>query len=331
MSRMNRSSYSAPLHMGETTSATSSPRGTVLPRWGVFWGVRAPEYHTAVVLGELASSSANKTQIRYWLEPHVHVTEQTSLPYSRTGLLRLANFDISLDEISARAYGDLASSQFITGSYSQTTADRVIRNVDVAHAFIPRWDDLTESPWRRFRDAVAPLRDAAVAILEAIAAELQQDVVDSNQSRHAGLAAVAGLTKILGLSRPTILRMGGVPESTFYAWQKNPQSIVRTPSVSRLLRLQAQVGLLAEALGLDGLNAWLHSRDRLEKLQGDDAIFAQTLAEAEEALTEATRVVPRPRMRLGDYEFHTEASIDNQAVEFPQWPGASKLPDELAE
>ena len=64
--------------------------------------------------------------------------------------------------------------------------------------------------------------------------------------------------------------MGGVPESTFYAWQKSPRSAVRTSSVARLIRLQAQIGLLAEALGPDVAKAWVLPGDRLSKLQGDD-------------------------------------------------------------
>jgi hypothetical protein len=303
----------------------------VLPRLGVFWGVRAPKYHSAVVIGEFASSGADETQIRGWLEPHRHLAEQTSLVHIQAGRLRLANFEIDLGAISAGIYGDLLSNQFVTGSYSGTTTSRFIRDVDVACAFVPKWDDLTESPWQDFRNALAPLRTVPVAILEAIGTELKEDKATSDQSRHAGLAAVAWLTKVLGLARPTILRMGRVPESTFYAWQKNPRAMVRTRSVSRALRLQAQVGLLAEALGQDGLNAWLLSRDRLERLQGDDATFVQVLAEAEEALTAATRIAPRPRMRLEDYGFGPEQPAENPTREFPDWPGASKLPDELAE
>jgi hypothetical protein len=125
--------------------------------------------------------------------------------------------------------------------------------------------------------------------------------------------------------------MGGVPESTFYAWRKNPRSIVRTPSVTRLLRLQAQVGLLDEVLGREGLRAWLLSSDRLSKLQGDDATFAQVLTEAEEALTGALRIASRPRMRVEDYEFAAEQPADNPVPEFSSWPGASKLPEELTD
>src|SRR5215472_10816626 len=227
-------------HISEPTVTKSSSKGTVLPRSGVFWGVHVPQSHRAVVVGELASSSADETPIRVWLEPHRHLTKQTSLVLIGTGRMRLADFEIDLDAISTGAYMDQTLSRFATGPYSSTMAPNVIRDVDVACAFFPRWGDLTESPWRRLRHALAPLRTEA--ILEAIRTELEQDTANPHQSRHAGLAAVAWLTRMLELSRPTILRMGGVPESTFYAWQKNPQSVVRTPSVSRLLRLQAQVG-----------------------------------------------------------------------------------------
>jgi hypothetical protein len=318
-------------YVGEATVATSSPQGTALPRAGVFWGVHAPQYHSVIVLGEDTSPWANETQIRGWLEPHEHLTEQTSLARFQRGRLKIANFLIDLNAIYAGIYGDPTATQFATGSYPQATTPYFVRDDDVARAIVPRWDDLTESPWRRLRDALAPLRSAASLVLEAISIELEENEANSDQSRHAGLAAVAWLTKLLGLTRPTILRMGGVPESTFYAWQKNPQSTVRTPSVRRLLRLQAHVGLLAEALGLNGLRTWLLSGDHVEGLQGDDATFEHTLTEAEEALTETTRITPRPRVRLKDYEFDTEKSTDNPPLEFPGWPGASKLPEEPTE
>jgi hypothetical protein len=319
-------------YVGEATVATSSPQGTVLPRSGVFWGVHAPQYHSAIVLGEDTSPWKDETQIRGWLEPHEHLAEQTSLARFQGGHLKIANFliDLNLNAIYAGIYGDPTSTQFAMGSYPQATTPYFVRDDDVARAIVPRWDDLTESPWRRLHDALAPLRSAASAVLEAISIELEEDKANSDQSRHAGLAAVAWLTKMLSLSRPTILRMGGVPESTFYAWQKNPQSTVRTPSVRRLLRLQAHVGLLAEALGMDGLSTWLLSGDHLEGLQGDDATFEHTLTEAEEALTAKTRTAPRPRVRLEDYKFDTAKSTDNPR-EFPSWPGASKLPGERTE
>jgi hypothetical protein len=318
-------------YVGEATAATSSPQGTVLPRTGVFWGVHPPRYHSAIVLGEDEGPWTHETQIRGWLEPHEHLTEQTSLARVPRGRLKIADFLIDLNAIYAGIYGDLASTQFATGSYPQAATPYFVLDDDVARVIVPRWDDLTESPWQRLRNTLAPLRSAASAVLEAISIELEEDEANSDQSRHAGLAAVAWLTKVLRLSRPTILRMGGVPESTFYAWRKNPQSTIRTPSIRRLLRLQAQVGLLAEALGVDGLRTWLLSGDHLEGFQGDDATFEHTLTEAQEALTGMTRIAPRPRVRLEDYEFDTEKSTDNPPLEFPGWPGASKVPEEPTE
>lgn len=177
---------------------------------------------------------------------------------------------------------------------------------------------------------MAPLLASSEAILETINSEMEKEK-KSSQSLHAGLSAVEWLTDLLGLTRPTILRMGGVPESTFYAWQKNPQSIVRTPTVTRLLRLQAQIGVLVHALGRDGLNSWLHSRDRINRLQGDDATFGQTLAEAEEALAPLTRIAPRRRMRPEDYNFGTQQLGDDAAGKLPGRLRASKLSDKLAE
>jgi hypothetical protein len=85
---------------------------------------------------------------------------------------------------------------------------------------------------------------------------------DSRWATHAGLAAVSRLVDILGLIRPTILRMGGVPSSTFYAWQNNPNAVIRTPTISRLLRLQAQIAILDEALGRERMRAWVLSAAR---------------------------------------------------------------------
>lgn len=317
-------------YVGEATAATSSPQGTVLPRSGVFWGVRVPQYHSAIVLGEDASRTS-ETKIRSWLEPHEHLIEQTSLARLQGGRLKIANFLIDLYTTYAGTYEDPNSTQFATGSYPQATTAYFVRDDDAAHAIVPRWDDLTESPWWRLHDALVPLRSATSAVLEAISSELQADKGHPDQSRHAGLAAVVWLTKLLGLSRPTILRMGGVPESTFYSWQKNPQSTIRTPTVRRLLHLQANVGLLAEALGLDGLRTWLLSGDRIEGLQGDDATFERTLAEAEEALTGMTQIVPRKRVRPKRSAFDAERSTNNPPLEFPARLGASKLPEEPAE
>ncbi len=316
-------------YMSETTVATSSPQGTVLPRSGVFWGVRPPQYHSAVVIGELTGSWAEETQVRGWFEPHRHLYEQTSLTYSQADRLRLMNFEIDL-KISS-GLSDLTSSRFVAGSYARATALDIIRDVDVACAFVPKLNDLTDSPWRSLRKALTPLLMAPAAILEAIRTELEKNKANPEQPQHIGLAAVEWLTKVLGLSRPTILRMGRVPESTFYAWQKNPTAIVRMPSVSRILRLQAQVGLLDRVLGRDGLKAWLMSKDHLERLQGDDMTFMRALAEAEEAVTRATPIAPRRRMRPEDYELAVEQAADVPAEELPSWPGASKLPEEPTE
>jgi hypothetical protein len=128
----------------------------------------------------------------------------------------------------------------------------------------------------------------------------------------------------LGLTRPTILRMAGVPESTFYSWQKNPSADIRTPSVSRLLRLQAQVGLLAEALGVDRTRSWILSGDRFERLQGDEAAFAGAMSEAAEALAPALQLSPRRRMRAKDYEASEPERGDRADHPLPRWPGASK-------
>jgi hypothetical protein len=315
----------------EAITATSNSQGTVLPRSGVFWGVRPPRYHSAVIIDELVNSWTGETQVRGWFESHRHLPEQTSSTSSQTERIRLMNFEIDVSMISSWSYSDLTSSRSATNSYAQAGIAEFIREVDVACVFVPKWNDLTESPWRDLENALAPLRAAPRAILEAIRKELERNKGGSKQPQHTGLAAVEWLTGTLGLSRPTILRMGGVPESTFYAWRNNPQAVVRAPSVSRILRFQAQVGLLDKALGRGGMKAWIMSEDHLRGLQGDDATFMQTLAEAEAAVKRETQITPRRRMRLEDYEFNAEQPADFPADELPSWPGASKLPDELAE
>jgi hypothetical protein len=316
-------------HVFETTVATSNRQGTVLPRSGVFWGVHPPRYHSAIVIGEL-TSSREETPVRYWFEPHEHLYEQTSLTCTQTDRVRLMNFVIDINKISS-SLTDVTSRQFATGSFAQATTVDVVRDFDIARAFVPKWNDLTDSPWRTLRSALAPLLTAPEAILEAIRAELEKNRAIRRELQHPGLAAVDWLRRTLDLSRPTILRMGRVPESTFYAWQKNPNAVVRTPSVNRIWRLQAQIALLEKVLGRDDLKAWLMSRDHLERLQGDDATFMEALAEAEETVTKSTPITPRRRMRVDDYKLDAEQAAEVPSEELPNWPGASKIPEERAE
>jgi hypothetical protein len=121
--------------------------------------------------------------------------------------------------------------------------------------------------------------------------------------------------------------MGGVPSSTFYAWQKHPQSVIRTPTVTRLLRLQAQVAILDEVLGKERMQAWVLAEDHFGRLQGDDAEFTQVLAEAQASVAEVTRIRPRPRMRRADYAAIPEDAADETGRSSP-FPGAIKLSEE---
>jgi hypothetical protein len=309
-------------------AAQSTAKGTTLPRAGMFWGVRAPRRHSTVVVGELGVSSENETPIRGWRESHEHLIEQTTAIGFREYRQKLVKLGVGH---TAFMVGGLAWDQASTEEYWQSTSTPFVRGADAAWVIIPGQDEPTESPWRRLRDALAPLRASSTAVLEAIRAGLEQDTVSPDQSRHVGLAAVSWLTRILGLSRPTILRMGGVPESTFYAWRNNPRSNVRSSSVNRLLRLQAQIGLMAEAHGPSAAKVWVLTGDHVSRLQGDDAEFSEALSEAEEALKETTRIRPRPRVRLSDYESDREQHADASASEFPNRPQATKLPDELEE
>jgi hypothetical protein len=180
------------------------------------------------------------------------------------------------------------------------TGHPVDRVDDFAHAVLPDWNS-TDSPWQSFRRILMPLRLASEALDEDVRDTLKPERLPDARATHAGLAAVSRLVNILGLTRPTILRMGGVPSSTFYAWRNNPQAVIRTPTISRLLRLQAQVAILDEALGRERMRAWVLSAAHFEKLQGDEVAFAHALAEAADALAEATRIKPQPRLRSADY------------------------------
>jgi hypothetical protein len=279
----------------------SDPFGTTLPRYGFFLGVHAPRYRGAVINGELAGAPASSaTNISSWLEPHMHPAAQTS-------------------PVPQRA------SQLVVDSWPQVDTP-MVRSTDIAYAYISGWADETDSPWQELRRTLAPLRATSDALLESIEETLEYERGASSRVKHAGLAAVARLVNVLGLTRPTILRMSGVPSSTFYAWQKNPRSVIRTPTVTRLLQLQAQVAILDEALGRERMRAWMLSPERFSRLEGEDAAFAEVLAEAKTALEREIRIKPRPRQ--ADYASgpYSEAKVSVQVS--PIWPGAAKIPAE---
>lgn len=279
-------------------SAVSDANGTTLPRSGYFWGVQPPQYITSTIHGELHDlTEGSETPIGSWLEmQEPHTPSSLTPPYAD----QLLAFQWTFSDIS------------------------VFHKTAAANLFLPAWTESTDSPWREFRRALAPLRSAADAVIEAISGPLGR--VDSTppQAGHAGLSAVARLVDVLGLSRPTVLRMAAVPESTFYAWQKNPTSVIRTPTIGRLLQLQAQVAILEEALGRDRTRSWLMAADRFEKLQGDEAEFAHVLNEAESALREAVRIIPRRRMRRADYAASSADDTKAGVPETAAWPGAAK-------
>jgi len=257
----------------KTATAISSPSGTTLPRRGFFFGVHPPQYQAVVVATELLSVQPGRET-------------RSALPTSD-------------DDAQQTTPSSLPRCGLLLESLPQT-GHLVIRIDDFAHAVLPDWDS-TDSPWQSFRRTLMPLRSASEALDEDVRDTLKPERLPEAQAKHAGLAAVSRLVDILGLSRPTILRMGGVPSSTFYAWRSNPRAVIRTPTISRLLRLQAQIAILDEALGRERTRAWVLSAARFEMLQGNDASFAQALTEAADVLAEATRIRPRPRLRRADY------------------------------
>jgi hypothetical protein len=260
-------------------TAISSARGTKLPRPGFFLGVHAPQYHAVVVATELVNAQ----------------------PGSETR----SNILASGDEAQQTTPSSLPRCRLLLESSPQT-GHPVIRSDDFAHAVLPDWNS-TDSPWQSFRRILMPLRSTSEALDEDVRDTLKPERLPDARATHAGLAAVSRLVSILGLTRPTILRMGGVPSSTFYAWRNNPNAVIRTPTISRLLRFQAQIAILDEALGRERMRDWVLSAEHFEKLQGNEAAFAQALAEAADALAEATQIKPRARLRRTDYT----ASLDS--------------------
>ena len=284
-------------------AAISDAHGTTLPRYGFFLGVSAPQYRGTVINGELLGTpSRNETSIRSWLEPRGYQSTQTSpeLP---------------------------AATKFLVMEPWPKTDTSIVRGTDAAYAFMPGWNTPTDSPWQKHLRTLASLQAASDALLDEIEDTLDYEEGIPSRADHAGLAAVARLVDMLGLTRPTILRMGGVPTSTFYAWKKNPHSIIRTPTVTRLLRLQAQVAILDEAFGRERMRAWILSAERYNRLQGDEAAFAQVLAEAEGALTQATHIMSRPRLRQTDYAPTPSGKEDDPPRDSSSWPGATRIPE----
>jgi len=285
------------------TTATSDTLGTILPRHGFFPFMHPPRYQTPIIDGELpGTSSTSETSTFNWLHGNEFWITQTSAAEQHTGKL-------------------------LAGSWQQTDVS-VTRSTDAAYAFILGRSMGTDSAWRGYRRTLAPLRPTADALLEDINDRLERERGISARTKHAGLSAVARLVEALGVTRPTVLRMAGVPNSTFYAWQKNPIAVIRTPTVTRLLQLQAQVAILDEALGRERMRSWLLSHERLPRLQGDDTAFAQVLTEAETALADAIRITPRRRMRRVDYSASEAATEAGAPIsEAPSWPGAARIPD----
>ncbi len=286
-----------------TLTAVSDSRGTTLPRRGVFLGVNVPLYRATVINGELSGATQDReTWIYSWHEPRDCKISQTG-PVPQSASQLLPGIDLQMD-------------------------NSAIRYTDVAFASFASSGNVTDSAWRGFRRTLEPIKAATDELLSEIEEALSRQRAISAQAKHAGLTAVSRLVDILGLSRPTILKMTGVPNSTFYSWQNNPQAIIRTPTVSRLLRLQAQVALLDETLGRERMRDWILSSDRFDRLQGSETVFTQVLAEAEAALGEVTQIKPRPRMRHGDYASQPAHRTDDLRPDEPFWPGAAKIQEE---
>lgn len=307
--------------------ATSSREGTQFPRHGLFYGTHPPAYQTPVVLGELSGIADEAvTPVPSWTAPHAFFITQTVSPtLAGQADIRLHQFVVELEK-SFPLTPPRVISTLQAGSFSRSVALGAIRDTDVAVLFVPTGEDVTVSAWQKLRDALSPLRAASAAVLELIDEQLRSATKTDDSSEHVGLAAVAWLERVLQLSRPVILRMGGVPESTFYAWQKSPGSAVRTPSVARLLRLQAHVGLLADALGIESVRTWIMSGHRLERLQADEDTFGGVWDDADELMTPRLAIRGRKRMRLEDYRAGSEVTDSPPDVDLPPVMGARKAP-----
>lgn len=315
----------------ELSAAKSNAFGTVLPRTGVFWGITAPKGCTTVVIGDYpddtySAQSIEPTIIRGWHEPHPCFAEQTSLVNALFGRRKLADFEVDPGLSYTDVYFRPTWNSRPYGIYQTNALPVYIRNFGAACAFLSSPVHLTQSLSLRLRELFAQLR-IAIPVSKPTALHLESEVAGALR-RHAGLTAIAWLTEMLGLTRPTILRMAGVPESTFYSWRKSPESVVRTHSVTRLLKLQASIGLLAEVLGEDKMKNWILTPGRLESLQGEDEHFTHTLSQVEDAIARAVQIQPRERMSLEGYLGRREISTDGHKANLPRLPAASMLHEE---
>jgi hypothetical protein len=279
--------------------AKSDARGTILPCDGYYLSPdRVPIIFDAAVEGELLPlqplqhSGADVGKFNYWAS-------------ATTNCISLITSD---SRVGWHAYGPV-----LTG----TNAPCVFKFAETA---------ATGSAWREHRRAARAVEPDWDEILQDIYDLLDYTSFVSDRAHHAGLAAVARLADLMSLSRPTILRMGGVPSSTFYAWQKSPRSAIRTPTVTRLLRLQAQIALLNEVMGTDRMRAWVMSAERFTKLQGDDSAFLEVIGEAGDALANTTQIRPRPRLGPADYEAAAARETFERPSAVDSWPGARQAP-----
>lgn len=312
----------------EESSATSTRLGTRLPRPGLFIGRRPPAYRSSIVIGgPLEAETTNETPFFSWTEARTLGIQQTVSPTLAATNLRVDHFVVQVNTSFPLTPPSLASEALRSGSFVRGVPLRAIRETDVAFLVVTPRPGATESAWQHFRVALAPLRAAPTAVLEMIGEQLREREHRSDPVQHIGLDAVSWLERILHVARPAILKMGAVSESTFYAWQKSPSSSVRTPTVVRLLRLQAQIGLLMDAIGPEGLRQWLMTGNRFDRLQADDESFNSVWAEADRDFDSRSRITGRRRMHVEDYTGGPEPPEAGPDVDLPPTLSARRFVD----
>ncbi|WP_343905197.1 hypothetical protein [Nocardioides aquiterrae] len=84
-----------------------------------------------------------------------------------------------------------------------------------------------------------------------IAAPTTRGPEASEETGNAGHRAVLWLKEFFGVSQRDACSIAGVPEATFYVWQNNPSSSVRSSGARRALKLRASLEVAISRLGID--------------------------------------------------------------------------------
>jgi len=141
---------------------------------------------------------------------------------------------------------------------------------------------------------------------------------------NAGYRAVLWLKDFFNSSQSGACAFAGVPEATFYVWQKNPSSSVRSVGARRALKLRASLEVAIARVGLDPIRSRVSAgspsiEDRLRDSRG---------ADWERAVSEIARFgtyevsAPLPRISSADEYLQRVREIDDATVDRRSRDGA---------